>query len=392
MSISTEKVIVGEFDSTKDIFCFISVFMENYRKAKVKLPYHINLIDELHANENAHSRILAKLLQQKTAYGKFEIFESFIQFLKEKSASFEKIDIKNPDITQEIERIDVWIKDEDYAIIVENKIQGANDQAEQLARYIDSSKGKGFRDEQIYVIYLSRTYDKMPDEQTWGNYEKQFEERYLNLSFREDILSWLTDKVLPNVRIKDKFLSSSLEQYIDHLEGMFDLRKTNNHLNMELQEFIKKELGLNGNPQEDIAKLAAKQEEINKVNNQLQSLIDKAENEIFQEWKIFLKKNYPGYKQIDGAGAGLIIPIKNTEVQVTASIVSQQFYCQADTRHLKDKDEKLPQEVIEKVGNLLPRKGGSNAIWAGFFPRYAYEKTFDLLLKVINSLLNDTQK
>ena len=31
-------------------------------KERQKLPYNFNLIDELHANENAHTRILLKLL------------------------------------------------------------------------------------------------------------------------------------------------------------------------------------------------------------------------------------------------------------------------------------------------------------------------------------------
>ena len=30
-------------------------------KKKRKMPFHFNVIDELHANENAHSRILIKL-------------------------------------------------------------------------------------------------------------------------------------------------------------------------------------------------------------------------------------------------------------------------------------------------------------------------------------------
>ena len=34
-----------------------------YKRESEKSPYHINIIDELHANENAHTRILIKLLQ-----------------------------------------------------------------------------------------------------------------------------------------------------------------------------------------------------------------------------------------------------------------------------------------------------------------------------------------
>jgi predicted PP-loop superfamily ATPase len=84
------------------LFVFINKFRQIYDKEKVKLPYHINLIDELHANENAHSRILEKLLKQKTHEGKFELLESFIEYLKEKgkeNEDFSKIKIKEPKIT-----------------------------------------------------------------------------------------------------------------------------------------------------------------------------------------------------------------------------------------------------------------------------------------------------
>ena len=379
-----KNVIEQGFESTERLWRFISEFAERYRKEEEKLPYHINLIDELHADENAHSRILAKLLRQEMPKGEFEILKSFIQYLKEKSISFGNINIENPEITQETERIDLWVRDRDYAIVIENKIHWAPDQDKQLARYIDSTK-KEFKEEQIYVIYLSPTYDKEPDEQTWGKYKETFKDRYLHLSFREDILSWLTNKVLPNVRLKDKFLSSALEQYIDHLEGKFDLRTINNNINMDIQEFIKQELGLNESPQNNIAKIIAKQEEIKKVNNQLQLLKDSAEKEIFQDWQMFFKKNYPDCQEITTGGVGLVIPIKNTEVRVVASIDGQQLYCQVDTQHLED--EKLPQEVIEKVGNLLPRKSGNNTIWK-YLPRYAYDETYELMIKVIKILIN----
>ena len=52
------------------------------RKEK-DLPYNINVIDELHANENAHSRILCKLLQYKDSSNKFRILEDLIQYISQ---------------------------------------------------------------------------------------------------------------------------------------------------------------------------------------------------------------------------------------------------------------------------------------------------------------------
>jgi hypothetical protein len=279
-----------------------------------------------------------------------------------------------------MERIDLWIRDKDYAIIVENKVHWANDQLEQLARYIDKTKTKGYKEEQIYVVYLSPTYEKIPDEQTWGSYKNSFEKRFINLSFRDDILSWLTNAVLPNVRLKDKYLSSALEQYIDHIEGMFELRNINKKINMELQKFIKQELELTGTPQENIAKLEAKQKEIIKLISQIELMRNDFEEEIFRELKSIIKTKHSKYKLMEN-GVGLIIPVKGTTVQVTLGIYQQDLYCQVDTRH--HENVILPQEVIEKVGHLLTRKSNNDCIWKDF-PRYTYDKTFDIMCEVIN--------
>ena len=106
-----------------------------------KLPYHLNIIEELHSNENAHSRILAKLLQYKNQYG-FVIYGSFLNYIvtRNQDKVFREITIQDPCITQEEERIDIWIRDKKYAIIIENKIFEAGDQNEQIKRYIGSNK------------------------------------------------------------------------------------------------------------------------------------------------------------------------------------------------------------------------------------------------------------
>ena len=132
-------------------------FNERYTILKRSLPYHLNVIDELHINENAHSRILCKLLQYQSESGKYEFLESLIRFIVNKdkhNVSFSKIEIKNPEITQEKERIDLWVKDKDFAIIFENKVCDANDQEAQIARYILKTRACRYSDNQIYVIYM----------------------------------------------------------------------------------------------------------------------------------------------------------------------------------------------------------------------------------------------
>lgn len=282
------QIVNLECINLDDLLVFLNEFMEIFNIEKSKLPYHINLIDELHANENAHSRILEKLLKQKTNIGTYELLESFIEYLKEKDSGFEKIKIEKPKITQETQRIDLWIRDKSYAIIIENKVNLASDQKAQIERYIDRTIADKFNESQIYVIYLPPTYEKVPEIQSWGKYYETeiHTERYLNLSFRDDIILWLRDKVLPNIKTEDVYLRSAIEQYIDHLDGVFSLRTINNKMNMELQKFIEEKLSLSDQrPEEALDKLFKKKEELQNAISQIKLVEEQYRVNCFEAWE-----------------------------------------------------------------------------------------------------------
>jgi hypothetical protein len=215
------------------------------RKEK-ELPYNINVIDELHANENAHSRILCKLLQYKDSAEKYRILEDLIQYISqlEGKEEFANIKIASPSITQEQERIDLRVLEPGkYAIIFENKVKGAGDQPNQLARYIDKTLKQGFKKDKIFVIYLPHD-EHEPEEYSWildgKNYKKDFHTRYVNLSFRTYVLPWLKENILPNCIIREELLISAVRQYIDHLEGLFLMRPSQKKIimNNELLKLI----------------------------------------------------------------------------------------------------------------------------------------------------------
>jgi len=189
-------------DSTIELQQFISEFMIHFQKAEAKLPYQFNVIDELSESrervtgirETAHSRILAKLLQYQAPCGKFEIFESLINYIaRGKSDSYRNINVINPDISREEGNIDVYIRDSDgkYAVIVENKINFAPPTERQLPKYIERTREIGFNAKQIYIIYLPRTNDeKKQYEQRLEEYKDIYSERFVIFSFKEDVLRW----------------------------------------------------------------------------------------------------------------------------------------------------------------------------------------------------------
>lgn len=142
----------------EEVFAFSDEFAKRLKAERTKLPYQLNLLDELRPNENCHSRILWKLLQYKNSKGTYEIYGSLLHYITnrkqphlEHNEELGKISIEVPVMTQETERIDLWIRDKRYAIILENKINNALDQEAQLARYIDKTKKK----KSIRRIFLS---------------------------------------------------------------------------------------------------------------------------------------------------------------------------------------------------------------------------------------------
>ncbi len=262
------------------------------------LPYPLNIIDELHINENSHSRILCKLLQYKSQLGEYVVLQSLLGYISGQNNEYRSIYILSPLITQEQCRIDLWVRDRagGYAIIFENKVYNATDQEAQLSRYIGCTKANGFTDEQIFVVYLSQQGSE-PAEQSWGTYKSEYEQRYINLSFRDDILPWLKEYVVPILPDKDYLLRCAVEQYIDYLEGIFSLRTIDKELNMKVEECIKEKLGLTGQVYDDYRTIRQYQDDINTVWKHFETLKNKVENEMFEEWKKGLIQHFPNYKR-----------------------------------------------------------------------------------------------
>ena len=321
-------------DQYNELLNFIDKFSRQYEAEKLRMPYHINLIDELHINENGHSRILFRLLSFVNEKGEYEIFQSLLNYIiwrnGKDDCGFSNITIKNPRITQEEERIDLWVRDTGYAIIFENKIYNAADQDAQLFRYIEKTNKQSYKKQDIYIIYLSSD-GKEPDHQTWGEYENEFTNRYVNLSFKNDILPWLKGSVLPSVRLKDCFLQSAIQQYIDYLEGLFLLRTIQKSMNMNLEKTIKNHLDLetNKNELECIEALSNLTNTIKTIqlttDNLARNYISKVLNQTKEE---LLKNNIVNdVSEENKCYAALSLPYNNKMITVVIAQDSK-LYCQ----------------------------------------------------------------
>ncbi len=215
--------------------------------------YNANIITELHANENAHSRILRMFLQYDDGKKEYPILRKFLEIPKVKKI-FGNKGFKNPVFSNEQERIDVLIEEPgSFAVIVENKIKGATDQERQLERYIESVNGHGVPYDNIYAIYLTDSGGKEVSDVSFtdvakkclGYIDKNDMGRFVPMNYRYDILPWLEKKVLPNCIEKEELLISALKQYIDYLKCMFGIIE-NEEQKILIMEKLNKELDING--------------------------------------------------------------------------------------------------------------------------------------------------
>lgn len=261
--------------------------------------YNANIITELHANENAHSRILRMFLQYDDGKKEYPILGKFLDIPKVKQV-FGNKEFKSPVFTNERERIDVLIEEpRSFAIIVENKIKGATDQERQLERYIESVNAHGVPYDNIYAIYLTDNGEKIVDECSLTkkakkklNYNGSADMgRFIPLNYRYDILPWLEKEVLPNCAYKEELLISALKQYIDYLKNIFWIIE-NEEEKILIMEKLKEELGINSN---DFAKSI---EELEHLKSSVDNLKNKLIGNLLLEYveKPFGKYLKSGYR------------------------------------------------------------------------------------------------
>ena len=374
----------------------IEVVLDKLKTLKSKQPYHINVIDELHISENANSRILTKLFQYQNEAGRYEILESLVSYIQQIShkEAFSKIRIVNPVITQEEERIDIWVRDSEYAIIFENKIYDASDQEAQLARYIKKTNEKGYSLDQIFVLYMPSTACE-PSPQTWilkddyGNevidYMTEFECRYLNLPFREHILPWLKNVIIPNVRQKDCYLLNALNQYVDYLEGMFFMRKINNKLNMEIQELLTQKLHLNEciTLDEKYDVLDGKIKDIKELLSQMEALKDNVLKEMVLPLIEKTKKKHPNIEYIDSSYIACKLTIDDIGYELYVALDSNGYYCQ-----LERKDKENLNNVYQLCRSVLPTQGKQTQGYKAWKYCGNVHEAFELFDKTVNLLLS----
>lgn len=255
-----------------------------------KIPFHLNVIEAAcrgRFKETGHSLVLANLLKHPV------IQFSFIK-------NFLNIQHEYMHVTAEKNRIDVALKGKDIFVIIENKVNDAEEMENQIYRYVNDIgiKKYGFTLPQIYVIYLNPTNRTLPSPYSLCDKNKEnnvFEvlekEHFKVLSYKYDITDWLRKLSIEN----EPHIASALDQYIDFLENKFYTSPIYQNMNKEIKDFILKELHIEGlTLQEQITALKNEQEKVKTLLDSIENLrieLRKEEsNRLMREWQSEIEK------------------------------------------------------------------------------------------------------
>jgi len=225
--------------------------------------YHFNILEEQQGNivENSHTNILIRLLSYRNRFG-YIFLQSFCdRFLANFTGNINGGNIifetESPLCGTANGRIDglIYSKD-DFAIIIENKINGAPAGEKQLEKYIKSvsenskifSQQTNNKYDRIWVVYLTREGNEKPDDGSCDflTDKKQFGcamidgeiigDRYAALSYSDDILPWLKEEIIPMWQEVNIILYSGLIQYIDFLDRLNMSNKIDVYLQSEINK------------------------------------------------------------------------------------------------------------------------------------------------------------
>ena len=182
--VSTYSALISEGNQLKlDAFhkCYPSFLMfwkEKKQRRKVlgissSIDFNIfTSIAEYYWYENLHSDILKNILDPFTpVVGNPNFLKRFLELIGIDTKTF---DYKNANVERESKKIDLLISDENSAIIIENKINYAVDQPDQLPRYYEeiTNPEGDYNKKVIKIVYLTLTHQKQPSFDYSKEYEK----------------------------------------------------------------------------------------------------------------------------------------------------------------------------------------------------------------------------
>lgn len=327
------------------------------KKHEERRPFHLNVIEAVcHGNfrETGHSLVLADMLKHHA------IQSSFLErFLNLKYDALE--------VTAERDRVDVALKGNGIFVIIENKVNAAEEQKSQVYRYVHEigMDKYGYKLSEIYVIYLNpRTHDNpseysLCDENNENNvFEALGEEHYKVLSYKYDIIDWLRGISIPN----EPHIESALDQYLDFLENKFHTTLLDTEMNKDIREFLLKELQIESKSlEEQISALGSQYEKTAELLSSIDSLKIELRKELshdmIEEWQKRIETEKLPEIQLNKEEHSFGIQLKNkVRLGIWDGFDSTDLLPYWGFQYKQDNKENI-QEVYGQIDELLEKAG-----------------------------------
>lgn len=304
-------------DELEEILQLADDLSKHLKDFKDNSIYDINLFEKPKIEENHISYLLYKILDYEGKEGKIT-YKRFIATFFPKL----KKQIKTPEITfEKAYRIDLLIKDQKYAIIIENKIFGAEFQRNQLARYIQRLLDEGYSKEQIHIVIIPQNYEakyldsirpsvwKLPPDWERPNQDREcaasdqyrcscdvsdnacnkecsdmseFKERTKIIN-NVEIAGWL-EGCLAQIDQKEKLLHSSIIQVSDYIQ-YFNSSK----METKAQKFLEEKINIVGTDQEKLEKIDTYCKGLEEIQKAFTETKEKISRELIGTWAKNLK-------------------------------------------------------------------------------------------------------
>jgi hypothetical protein len=256
-----------------------------------------NLLNVVHMNENAHSRILGLFLQY-VKDNKCPFLESFLRIKRIAEVLPKGFNPGRPFFVNEQDRIDLLIegKNYSYAIIIENKVYDACDQESQIERYLTSCKRRGVPEDRLFALYLTRDGSKIVTKESLTDKAREIlgisdgsNGRFAAISFKYDLLPWLRG-IKNSCEDNTTRIKAALAQYTDYVEEMCGEGENNKEIRLAMDKLFE-EYG--------ITSLASITEHIQATGKLQAALISQREERCRQAAKVFISPKLRDYCELN---------------------------------------------------------------------------------------------
>ncbi len=173
---------------------------------------------------NLHSRFIYELLNPDGSHNQGNLFIEL--FLKEIKIDFS---LNNISIFREKLNIDILLQSPNQSIIIENKIY-TQDHSNQLSKYLNIIKKQGYKEENIFIIYLT-LFGEDANERTMLK-------NIINISYEEHIKHWIEGCIkemalIPTIR-------EILSQYLNLIKTLTNQSQYKGFI-LEIKDFLLKD-------------------------------------------------------------------------------------------------------------------------------------------------------